>query len=398
MKKIIKSFRDLEQQLENNERPLTMFSGGLDSMYLLYQLSLKKDVRPIALCIGLGEKENIEYLKEMANQLSVEFVFLDKVKEFANECVIPSIAAQSYYLNTYPISSSLSRPFLAKIAMDYAKKNNADIILHTANPSQNTLRRFNGALSQLKYDGAYGSVLEKNWISREKKIEDLKKIGITHYANRQHSIDANLWCREFESSDLDNPEKFKWPEELFLWTKRDKIIDINTNVEVTLTFKNGIPTQINGEDLDFVTLTKKLNFLIGSNQIGRYVGLEENGRGEKVQEIREMPAAYILLDAYKRLETATIEAECIIEKTHLEQLWVREAVEGRWFSLLRQSVQKFIDNISKHVTGIITYNVSYKDLKFVSLSAEDPRYIKIRVEDDIINEEGNNNKTIKTAA
>ena len=93
-----------------------------------------------------------------------------------------------------------------------------------------------------------------------------------------------------------------------------------------------------------------------------------------------MPAATLLYDAYRRLESASVRSECVREKLCLEQLWVREAIEGRWFGLLRESAQEFINHVAARVNGTIEYELDSQGFKVQSLRSEIPRYLRSRGE------------------
>ena len=82
---------------------------------------------------------------------------VDGKDEFTRDYVAQPLAAQATYLGTYPVSASLSRPFMAKIACNIAKDHGCDAILHTATRSQNSMRRFNGSLADLGFQGPFGS-------------------------------------------------------------------------------------------------------------------------------------------------------------------------------------------------------------------------------------------------
>lgn len=90
--------------------------------------------------------------------------------------------------------------------MNVARELGCDAIVHTANQSQNSLRRLNGAIGQLGFEGCYGTPYERSVLTRDEKIEALRVLGLTRFQARGISGDANLWCREFESGSLDNPE------------------------------------------------------------------------------------------------------------------------------------------------------------------------------------------------
>lgn len=130
--------------------------------------------------------------------------------------------------------------------------------------------------------------------------------------------------------------------------------------------------------MDLVPLIDYLNRTVGGYSIGRYSGLEHLEGGEKVLEVREAPAATILMDAYRQLETAVLDAELLREKTTLEQLWTHEAVEGRWFGPLRQCADAFIRMSSGKVSGTVRYILRQGAMDVCSIKANRPLYLKDR--------------------
>ena len=50
--------------------------------------------------------------------------------------LLPAIPAQSYYLGGHLICASLSRPLIARTAMEVARHERIDVLVHTSNPPQ----------------------------------------------------------------------------------------------------------------------------------------------------------------------------------------------------------------------------------------------------------------------
>ena len=107
-------------------------------------------------------------------------------------------------------------------------------------------------------------------------------------------------------------------------------------------------------------------------------GLDELETGQKVQEIREAPAALLLLDASRRLEHACISSDVLRMKLGVEQIWVREAAEGRWFRSVREGAQAFISSVSSRVAGTVTYRLAPYRMDPVSVVGEDGLYVRDR--------------------
>ena len=131
---------------------LTLFSGGLDSTYLL-ELLKGQGVKVTALVVDLGSGVDTEHLTLLTNHYEIDLKIVDAQKNFIEHSIVSAIQAQAMYLNDYPISSSLSRPIIVSNAVKVANELGCDAILHTANQSQNSLRRINGAIEASGYSG-----------------------------------------------------------------------------------------------------------------------------------------------------------------------------------------------------------------------------------------------------
>jgi argininosuccinate synthase len=373
--KCIRDFSQVETAAESCGRVVTLFSGGLDSFYLLWRLSQYVDLQVYALSLDLGGDAEFSHSRGAAERLGAELVLVDHSTSFADEFVAPAIAAQATYLGIHPVSSSLSRPLLARAAVDLARDIGAQMVLHTANRSQNSLRRLNTSIAALGYDGHFGSPYDLDAIGREEKQAALRKAGFPDFVNRRHSGDSNLWCREFESGLLDDPEWFPVPESLYSWTAAPAP---ERGAKVTIDFDGGRPVALDGASADLRQIIETLNIEVGRFGLGRYSGLEHIDSGEKVLEVREMPAACLLLNSYRQMESATVSAETMREKLSLEQIWTREALEGRWFGSLREAAQAFIMSVAERVTGRITYRLDRTGMTVLSIQAPNSLYIRDR--------------------
>jgi argininosuccinate synthase len=377
LNKKISSIQEMIAITGNQKNVLTLFSGGLDSTYLLYLLAENNCKDIFALSVDMGDDVNSTRLEKIASHFGARLIVVDSKEIFAEEAVLPAIAAQARYLGIYPISASLSRPIIAREAIKLATLYNSQTILHTANQSQNSLRRLNGAITQLGFEGYYGTPYEFSVISREEKARVLRKAGVDGFNQQNISGDSNLWCREFESGTLSDPEEFHVPSSLYKWSI---LSNDRTPQDCSIHFTAGVPDAINGEKFSLVNLINHLNVIGGHYGIGRYAGLEHLERGEKILEVREMPAAYLLLDGYRHLETAIVSANTIKEKMIIEQIWVKEAVEGRWYGDLKKAAEAFINLIATKVTGTVNYKLNDYGAEIISIKADFPLYLRNRDE------------------
>lgn len=370
----VRSLEDLSYVARQSKHILTLFSGGVDSSYLLYKLS-QTGCKVTALTVDLGDGVDADDLRHITGFFNVDLKIIDAREQFAREFIIPAIRANAQYMGIYPISSSLSRPLIARLAVEMAQTLSCDAILHTANQSQNSLRRLNGALNQLNFNGFIGSPYEYSAFSREEKIQALAQAGLPRFQARGISGDANIWVREYESGALDNPEDFMMPEALFKWTS---CRSAQPEELLSVCFERGAPVAVNGQALPLLTLIEHLNAVVGRHGIGRFSGLEHLEGGEKVLEVREAPAAMLLMAAFRHLETATLDAALLRQKLALEQTWVNEAIEGRWYGMLAASLAAFIRTSAEAVSGTVFFNLRSGVADLAAIKARDPLYLTDR--------------------
>jgi argininosuccinate synthase len=371
----IRTVDDIVERLEPDRPIITLYSGGLDSTYLLKLLHDQGFSNVIALTVDVGSEFDWDRIRERSGKLGAQPIRVDAKEKFVTEFLIPAIKAQAVYAGMHPISASLSRPLLAQIAVEVARQRGAQAILHSAHPSQNTMRRLNNSFELLGYAGEFGSPYEDTPVARLVEIDELGYSGVDDLADRVVSTDVNIWCREFESGPIEDPESFTVPDYLYKWTKPAPGLRGKT---VEIAFEAGTPSSLNGEALDLPAILELLNLYAGTMGIGRYASLEHIHTGEKVLEVREAPGASVLINGYAHLLAASVDYEIIREKIHIDQLWVREAVEGRWFGGLRSAAQAFIDSVSAHVTGSVVFSLEEGRITLVSVRSATPRYIRSR--------------------
>jgi argininosuccinate synthase len=377
MNRQFRSFEEISDRIERCKPVVTLFSGGLDSSYVLLRLREMGFTEVHALSVDIGELETQEEKQRIAATLGARLHLSHQQDVFAAEFVAQAIRAHAVYLGLHPVSSTLSRPLIARAAVQLADSLGASAIIHTANRSQNTLRRLNGALKLLGFEGSYGSPYDLQPISRAAKIAELADAGVTFGTDRSVSGDSNLWCREFESGNLDDPESHVIAESLYRWSATSPQLRQREEY-LTLTFEDGVPTAVDGQRLNLVDLIDHLNTRVGRIGVGRYTGLEHLDTGEKVLEVREMPAAWILLQTMRHLESACLPAEMMRVKLEVEQVWTREAVEGRWFGPLKEATEAFINNCAARVTGTVKWHLRNGVASTTAIIAEQPLYIRDR--------------------
>lgn len=373
--KPIASFEHLEQIQDRDAPVVTMFSGGLDSTYLLLRLQQLGFTNIHAVAVDVGSPVDECGLTKHAAHFGAMFKLLDGREAFVKEGVMPAIRAHATYMGMFPVSSSLTRPVIARLVTDYARGVNAGLLLHTANLSQNSLPRLNNCIRRLGFSGRFGSPYPHSVVSRERKAEELSAAGLTIMSERKLSGDENLWCREFEDGPLGDPEGFCIPEDAYTWTRR---FEDHPAEKIALGFENGNLVSINGNKFALIDAIALLNKEVGKFGLGRFVGLEPLSTDDKALEIREAPAAAIIMNALRHLEIATLETKTLELKQQLEQKWTREAIAGHWGGKCHIMCEAAIEASLQDVTGTVVYDIDQSRFLPCSIKAQKPIYIRDR--------------------
>ena len=188
--------------------------------------------------------------------------------------------------------------------------------------------------------------------SRDEEIDYAiaKNVPIKLTRETNYSKDMNLWHLSHEGLDLEDPANEP---------NYDKILELGVSPEkapdqptyITLHFEKGIPTALDGKEMDGVSLIKALNKLGGANGIGIADLVENRLVGMKSRGVYETPGGTILYHAHKVLETITIDKETQHYKQQVALKFADLVYNGQWFTPLREALSAFVDATQEHVTG-----------------------------------------------
>jgi argininosuccinate synthase len=340
---------------QNFRKCLVLYSGGVDgSFFLLW--AKRNNLETIALHISLLEDRD-RLAETNAKKIGVRYEAVNRIEEFANYYLSHGIAANAKAGGIYPVCSSLSRPLLAKAALEFAKRNKIEAIVHTCTAEQNSAYRFNLSFKKLDPQILVIAPFMESNLSRKQKISLLSKAGIV-FKSGLYSIDQNIWGRVIESGPFDKPEFVLDPDTgIFKWTNSPSQVK-SKPIIIEICFERGIPTKIDGIKMPLAKLVKTLNKKGGKYGIGRFDNLERNSLGRNRREIREAPAAEILITAHKELESCIFDDRQSTIKRILDSYWTDLICRGHWYSDKAQMIYEMISQINEHVNGNITVRLS----------------------------------------
>ncbi|HUY00394.1 MAG TPA: argininosuccinate synthase [Candidatus Deferrimicrobium sp.] len=329
-----------------------LYSGGLDTSCMLKWIQEKYDCEMITLTLDVGQTKDFDKIEEKALKLGVKKHYtIDAKEQFAREYVFPALKANALYERVYPLCASLSRPLIATVGVEIAKKHKADAIAHGCTGKGNDQVRFvNTILSLEPTMKIIAPVVEWN-MSRDEEIEYAKKHGIPIPVdiNSPYSLDENLWGRSIESGLLEHPEN-ECPADAYAWTVAPEKAP-NTAEYITITFAKGDPIALNDEKMGAAELIMKLNEIGGKHGVGRLDHMEDRIVGLKSREVYETPGATILINAHLDLEKFVCTRHENLFKEMIDSQFAYLIYAGLWLEPLREDLQAFLEKVNEKVTG-----------------------------------------------
>jgi argininosuccinate synthase len=334
------------------KRVVLAYSGGLDTSVAIGWIAERTGAEVIAVAVDVGQGgEDLATIAKRALACgATDAEVVDAREEFAAGYCLPALKANALYMDRYPLVSALSRPLIVGHLARVAKERGADMISHGCTGKGNDQVRFEvGLASQAPGIDVLAPVRDSG-MTRDKAIAFAEENGlpIDVTSRSPYSIDQNLWGRSCETGHLEDPWEAPHDD---VWSYTDDPALPRDPDELVISFANGVPMAIDSRPLSPLALITELNQRAGAQGIGRLDMVEDRLVGIKSREIYEAPAAIALVAAHSELESLCMERDLARFKRTAEQRWAELVYDGLWFSPLKSSLDAFMDEASRNVTG-----------------------------------------------
>jgi argininosuccinate synthase len=246
--------------------------------------------------------------------------------------------------------SALSRPVIVKHLVRAARQFGATTVAHGCTGKGNDQVRFEVGITSLAPDLKCLAPVRDLALTRDKAIEfaERKKLPIATTKHNPFSIDQNVWGRAVETGFLED-----------IWNAPTKDVYTYTDDptfppvadEVVITFEQGVPVALDGVPVTPLQAIQEMNRRAGAQGVGRIDIVEDRLVGIKSREVYEAPGAIALIAAHQELENVTVEREQARFKRQVEQRWTELVYDGQWFSPLKKSLDTFIADTQRYVSG-----------------------------------------------
>jgi argininosuccinate synthase len=328
------------------------YSGGLDTSVAIGWIAEATGAEVIAVAVDVGQGgEDLNVIRKRALDCgAVEAYVADARDEFATEYCMPALRANALYLDRYPLVSAISRPVIVKHLVRAARQFGATAVAHGCTGKGNDQVRFEVGITSLAPDLTCIAPVRDLALTRDKAIEYATAHDLPIEATKHNpfSIDQNVWGRAVETGFLED-----------IWNAPTKDVYTYTDDptfppvadEVVITFAQGVPVALDGIPVTPLQAIQEMNRRAGAQGVGRIDVVEDRLVGIKSREVYEAPGAIALIAAHQELEIVTVEREQARFKRGVSQRWTELVYDGMWFSPLKRSLDTFIDDTQRYVSG-----------------------------------------------
>ena len=350
------------------------YSGGLDTSVIVKWLQEEYQCEVVTFTADIGQGEEVEPAREKAQSLGVKEIYIEDLREeYARDYVFPMFRANTIYEGEYLLGTSIARPLIAKRMIEIANETGANAISHGATGKGNDQVRFELGAYALK-PGITVIAPWREWDlnSREKLMEycEIHKIPVEmkRGGKSPFSMDANLLHISYEGGNLEDP----WStaeDDMWRWTVSPEDAPDKATI-MTITYKNGDITAIDGTSMSPATVIEYLNKIAGANGVGRLDIVENRYVGMKSRGCYETPAGTVMMKAHRAIESLTLDREVAHLKDELMPRYAKLIYNGYWWAPERVMLQTAIDQTQDVVNGEVRIKLYKGNVSVIGRQSE----------------------------
>ena len=365
------------------------YSGGLDTSIIVPWLKEHyPGAKVVCIAADIGQGDELDGVKAKAIASGADACYVEDLRnEFVEQFCYPMLRAGAIYGRKYLLGTSIARPLIARRQVEVAKQVGADALAHGCTGKGNDQVRF-----ELTYM-AFAPDLEviapwRVWDirSREDALAYAAKrnIPVAATTTKIYSRDRNIWHLSHEGGVLEDPGQAP-PKDLFLMTADPSDAPDRTE-EVCITFEQGTPVAVDGQDLNGVDLLTALNTIGARNGCGRIDLVEDRLVGMKSRGVYETPGGSLLYAAHSELEQLVLDRRTLAAKDLIAPRYADLVYEGRWWTTEREAYDAFVNVTQERVSGTVRLRLYKGNITIAGRTSEhalyDERFVTFG-EDDV---------------
>ena len=353
------------------------YSGGLDTTVIIPWLKENQDCDVIAVCVDVGQAADWKSIQRRALATGASACYIaDVKKEYVEEYIWPALKAGAVYEDKYLLGTSTARPLIAKVLVEYARKEKATAVAHGATGKGNDQVRFDLGIMALAPDL---EIIAPWRIWKIKSREDAmrylarRKIPVPVKKKNSYSTDDNIWHISHEGLELEDPSSEPMYKKMLAMTVTPEKAP-NKSAYIEIEFDKGIPAALNGKKMEGAALISALNKIGGANGIGIVDLVENRVFGMKSRGVYETPGGSILYYAHQELEHLCLDRQTYAFKQQVSLKLSELIYGGLWFTPLREALCAFVDSTQQAVSGKVKLKLYKGSISAAGVSSPNSLY------------------------
>jgi argininosuccinate synthase len=357
------------------ERVGIAFSGGLDTSVAVAWMRDKGAI-PCTYTANIGQPDepDIDAVPGRAKEYGAEIARLVDVQEMLVQEGIAALQTGAFhirsggktYFNTTPIGRAVTGTMLVRAMKEDGVQIWGDGSTYKGNDIERFYRYGLMANPNLRI---YKPWLDSQFVTELGGRKEMSEWLVAHgfgyrdSTEKAYSTDANIWGATHEAKDLEFLNAgVTIVEPIMGVAPWDEAIEIKTE-DVTVTFHEGVPVSINGQEFASpVDLVHEANRIGGRHGLGISDQIENRIIEAKSRGIYEAPGMALLHAAYERLVNAIHNEDTIATYHNEGRKLGRLMYEGRWLDpqslMQREAIVRWV---ASAVTGSVTLRLRRGD-------------------------------------
>jgi argininosuccinate synthase len=343
------------------------YSGGLDTSVMIPWIKERYNCEVVAFVADVGQGDDMGAVRRKAIRTGAsKCVVKDLQAEFVRDYAFPTLRAGAIYEGKYLLGTSIARPCIAKAQVEVALHERADAVAHGATGKGNDQVRF-----EMAYIAPWG-VWDLRSRTDEFAYAEARGIPVPVTRKSPYSMDTNLWHNSIEGGELEDLEQVLPDRALRVVTPPEKCPAKGATVRIG--FVRGVPVSVNGRRAAPVALLSMLNRLGAAHGIGVVDVVENRLVGMKSRGVYETPGGTLLYTALHELVAVCMDRETTRVRQTLSPRYAEMVYYGQWFTPLRKTLDAFMAEAAKPLTGEVTLGIGRGLVKVLKRSSPHARY------------------------
>ena len=330
------------------------FSGGLDTSFCVPYLREKYGKDVLTVTVDTGASTDRAAVESQSKKLgAVKHFHVDARDMLYEEYLQYLVMGNVLRGGVYPLCVGAERVVQAREVVSIAHQTGADAIAHGSTGAGNDQVRFDSVVQLLADDLDLITPIRDEGLTRQDTTRFLREHGFPiPKKTTRYSINEGLWGTTIGGEETLGTIQ-PLPDAAYPNTVSPAEAP-EEGLELTIQFRKGLPTALNGRELPPVALITQLAAIGSRHGIGRNIHIGDTILGLKGRIGFEAPAPLILITAHRELEKVVLTKWQRYQKDQLSDFYGMLLHEGQYYDPVMRDMETYLTSSQEVVTGSVT--------------------------------------------